>query len=473
MYVDCGRRGAASFAARLGRSRAPARDLVRLPRPLPARARRRRPQPGEGVPQRLPGRPPREPRRAPALRADAPAVRRPAAPARDGGLVDVLELRVHGRRPGGAVGLPAPPRRVRRLPQLGAARQPDRPPRLRPRADGAAAPARRRVRERAPRRARVARRQPVRGDAEPPRRRRADRRRRPLRRLAELVGEGAVGGVAGLGVVRRDGDRQPLLARLRRRGARRADRDGGGLPPAHLGGSRRSSGVTDRLATRLPAPDEDAATFRPVNRAAAIKHGYTTGARGLASRSVVGLTRTRITPNALTASGVILCGAASLLVLLEDRNEILWYWVAAVVFVLGSLLDILDGALARAGGKTTPFGAFLDSTTDRVSEGFMLTAIAYILARQHHPVFVAVAMAAVAGSFLVSYTRAKAEILGLRGDVGIGSRAERVVVITAGLVLAPWGILPWALVLLAATAWITVGQRVLHVRKQLVEANHE
>ena len=64
--------------------------------------------------------------------------------------------------------------------------------------------------------------------------------------------------------------------------------------------------------------------------------------------------------------------------------------------------------------------------------------------------FVAVAMAAVAGSFLVSYTRAKAEALGLRGDVGIGSRAERVVVITAGLVLAPWGVLPWALVLLAA-----------------------
>jgi len=211
-----------------------------------------------------------------------------------------------------------------------------------------------------------------------------------------------------------------------------------------------------------------------VNRAAAIKHGYTTGARGFASRSVVGLTRTRITPNALTASGVLLCGTASLLVLLENRNEILWYWVAAAVFVLSSLLDILDGALARAGGKTTPFGAFLDSTTDRVSEGFMLTAIAYVLARQHHPVFVGVAMAAVAGSFLVSYTRAKAETLGLRGDVGIGSRAERVAVITAGLVLAPWGVLPWSLVLLACTAWITVGQRVLHVRKQLLtEANDE
>jgi len=208
-----------------------------------------------------------------------------------------------------------------------------------------------------------------------------------------------------------------------------------------------------------------------VSRAAAIKHGYTSGARGLASRSVIGLTRTRVTPNALTASGVALCAAASILVLFQGRNEILFYWLAAAVFVTGSLLDILDGALARAGGKTTPFGAFLDSTTDRMGEGFMLTAIAYILATQDHPVFVAVAMAAVAGSFLVSYTRAKAENLGLRGDVGIGSRAERVVVITAGLVLAPWGVLPWALVLLACTAWITVGQRVLHVRKQLIGGN--
>ncbi|HVW89737.1 MAG TPA: CDP-alcohol phosphatidyltransferase family protein [Gaiellaceae bacterium] len=208
-----------------------------------------------------------------------------------------------------------------------------------------------------------------------------------------------------------------------------------------------------------------------MSRAAAIKHGYTTGARGIASRSVTGLTRTRITPNALTASGVTLCAAAAVIVLFEGRNEILVYWLAAVVFVLGSLLDILDGALARAGGKATPFGAFLDSTTDRISEGFMLTAVSWVLARDHHPAFVAVAMAAMAGSFLVSYTRAKAETIGLRGDVGIGSRAERVVVITAGLVLAPWGVLPWSLVLLACTAWITVGQRVLHVRKQLTERN--
>jgi CDP-diacylglycerol---glycerol-3-phosphate 3-phosphatidyltransferase len=216
---------------------------------------------------------------------------------------------------------------------------------------------------------------------------------------------------------------------------------------------------------------EPAGTVTGVSsRAASIKQGYTGGARSLASRSVVGLTRTRITPNALTTSGVLLCAIASVLVGFEGHDELLFYWLGAAVFVAGSLLDILDGALARAGGKTTPFGAFLDSTTDRVSEGFMLTAIALVLANHHHPAFVAVAMAAMAGSFLVSYTRAKAEALGLRGDVGIGSRAERVVVITGGLVLAPWGVLPWALVLLAATAWVTVVQRVLHVRKQLLEA---
>ncbi len=204
-----------------------------------------------------------------------------------------------------------------------------------------------------------------------------------------------------------------------------------------------------------------------MNRAASIKDGYTSGARRMAARSMVGLARTRVTPNALTTAGVLLCAAAAVLVFFESHNKLLFFSLAAVVFVAGSILDILDGALARAGGKTTPFGAFLDSTTDRVSEGFMLAAIAYVFARHGQHVFVVVAVGAVAGSFLVSYTRARAEALGLKGDVGIGSRAERVVVITAGLVLAPWGVLPWAIVLLTGTAWITVVQRVLSVRAQL------
>jgi CDP-diacylglycerol--glycerol-3-phosphate 3-phosphatidyltransferase len=200
-----------------------------------------------------------------------------------------------------------------------------------------------------------------------------------------------------------------------------------------------------------------------------VKQGYTTGARTLASRSIVGLARTRVTPNALTTAGVSLCLAAAVIVYFEDHNKLLFYWLGAFVFVVGSILDILDGALARAGGKTTPFGSFLDSTTDRVGEGAMLGAIALIFARQGNEVALGAAIAAIAGSFLVSYTRAKAETLGLRGDVGLGSRAERVIVITAGLVLAPWGALPWAIYLLTATAWLTVLQRILFVRKQLIE----
>jgi CDP-diacylglycerol--glycerol-3-phosphate 3-phosphatidyltransferase len=198
-----------------------------------------------------------------------------------------------------------------------------------------------------------------------------------------------------------------------------------------------------------------------------LKATYTTGARRLASRSITGLTRTRITPNALTTAGVVLCGLASVLVYFEYRSELLFFWSGAVVFVIGSVLDILDGALARAGGKTTPFGAFVDSTTDRISEAFMLGAIALVLTRDGNELGVGLTVAAIAGSFLVSYARARAEALGLRGDVGIGSRAERVVVITAGLVLAPWGVLPWAIGVLAATAWFTVLQRILHVRRQL------
>jgi len=204
-----------------------------------------------------------------------------------------------------------------------------------------------------------------------------------------------------------------------------------------------------------------------VSRAAALKASYTNGARRLASSSMTGLARTRVTPNALTAAGVALCVLAAALILLESREELLFFWLGAFVFVVGSILDILDGALARRSGRGTPFGAFLDSTTDRVSEGFVLGAIALVFSRDGDEWALAFAIASIAGSFLVSYTRARAEAIGLRGDVGIGSRAERVVVITAGLVLAPWGLLPWAIYVLAATAWFTVAQRVWSVRQQL------
>ena len=200
---------------------------------------------------------------------------------------------------------------------------------------------------------------------------------------------------------------------------------------------------------------------------AAVKRGYTDGTRRLASRSLGGLARTRVSPNALTAAGITLCAAASVLVWFGDHNQWLIYWSAAIVFVVGSVLDILDGALARLSDKATPFGAFVDSISDRVSEGFMLTAIGLVFSRHGNEVALAFAFVALSGSFLVSYARAKAELLGLRGDVGLGSRAERVVVITAALTFAPWGGLQYVIYFLAAAARLTVLQRVLGVRRQL------
>jgi len=209
-----------------------------------------------------------------------------------------------------------------------------------------------------------------------------------------------------------------------------------------------------------------------VNRTAAIgsvKQGYTDGTRRLASRYVTRLARTRVSPNALTAAGMLLCTAAAFVIPFENRNEFLYYWLAAGLFIVGSVLDILDGALARQSNKATPFGAFLDSLSDRVSEGFVLAAIALVFSRAGDDIAVVFCVAAVAGSFLVSYARAKAELIGLKGDVGIGSRAERVVLISSGLILAPLGVpLQWFIYALAATAWLTVLQTILSVRKQLL-----
>jgi len=198
------------------------------------------------------------------------------------------------------------------------------------------------------------------------------------------------------------------------------------------------------------------------------RQGFLNDVRRLATGAMGGLARTPVTPNALTASGVFLSIAGSVFVYFSYRHDA-FFWAAAALFVAGSLLDILDGALARASGKVSPFGAFIDSTTDRISETFMLGAIVLVFARGHALFSVGLTIAAILGSFLVSYTRARAEIIGLRGDVGLGDRATRVVVITAGLVLAPWGALPWAIGVLTVLAWYTVIVRVLFVRSQLLQ----
>ena len=200
-----------------------------------------------------------------------------------------------------------------------------------------------------------------------------------------------------------------------------------------------------------------------------VKQEYTQAAREILQRSMRGVAKTKLTPDMLTLAGVSLCLAGAVLVGFEQRNEKLFFWLGGALFVVGSVADILDGALARAASKGTVFGAFLDSTFDRLGEAAMLTAIGLVFMRDGNEIALVATFAAVIGSFLVSYTRAKAEALGLRGDVGFGSRVERVVLISVGLLLAPWGLLQWPIYLLAAIGWVTVVQRMLFVRRQLRE----
>lgn len=214
-----------------------------------------------------------------------------------------------------------------------------------------------------------------------------------------------------------------------------------------------------------PSSDER----EPVNQLDRVKQEYMQVAREILARSMRGVAKTKLTPDMLTVAGVALGLAGAVLIGFEQRNEKLFFWLGGILFVAGSVADILDGALARAASKGTVFGAFLDSTFDRLGEAAVLTAIGLSFMRDGNEVALAAAFAAVIGSFLVSYTRAKAEALGLRGDVGFGSRVERVVIISVGLFFAPWGWLQWPIYALAAMAWLTVVQRMLFVRRQLRE----
>jgi phosphatidylinositol phosphate synthase len=200
---------------------------------------------------------------------------------------------------------------------------------------------------------------------------------------------------------------------------------------------------------------------------ARLKAGYLAGGRSLGVRFVGQFRSLPFTPNQLTVAGLSLnAGAAALIY----REHFVW---ATAAFVAGSVLDILDGALARSHGKLTPFGGFLDSTTDRMSEGLVLGAIALVLARQGHTWALASVFVALVGSFLVSYTRARAEAIGLRCEVGLMSRAERIVLVAVALPFAGHGTLPWAVELLAALTAFTVWQRIDHVRRQLKDIHPE
>jgi CDP-diacylglycerol--glycerol-3-phosphate 3-phosphatidyltransferase len=176
-----------------------------------------------------------------------------------------------------------------------------------------------------------------------------------------------------------------------------------------------------------------------------------------------GLARSGFSPDAVTLIGVAISGGVTVLIL---QGRLL---VAGVVAIVAALSDAFDGAVARARGRTSKFGAVLDSTTDRLADALYLVPIAWLygvdpdVAERAEPWVAAVALTALVLSFLVSYVKARAEGLGFDCNVGFGERAERLIIVIAGLIL---DLVPAAMVVLAIVSFITFMQRILHVRAQ-------
>lgn len=172
------------------------------------------------------------------------------------------------------------------------------------------------------------------------------------------------------------------------------------------------------------------------------------------------LARLGITPNALTWTGLLICAGAGVLAAIG------MYPLAGWVSLLGGGFDMLDGSLARATNQASKFGALLDSTMDRYGEIFLLGGIVVSAANRAAVGEVMLAFAAVAGSLMVSYVKARAEGLGFSCDVGLLTRAERVIILGVALIIG-W-VVP-ALVVVAVLANVTAFQRLSHVWKAASE----
>ena len=179
------------------------------------------------------------------------------------------------------------------------------------------------------------------------------------------------------------------------------------------------------------------------------------------------LIESRLTPNAISMVGLLGNLVAAFLVTQH------LFFLAGIAFILGSVMDTLDGRYSRMSGKGTLFGAFLDSTLDRIEEGIVLAAVAGYFAARGEDFAAAMCVVAVLGSLMVSYTRARAEALGVECKVGIATRPVRVVLLSIGLIfakgagIADFELLAPAVYVLAALTIFTVFQRVWHVRNEL------
>jgi CDP-diacylglycerol---glycerol-3-phosphate 3-phosphatidyltransferase len=179
------------------------------------------------------------------------------------------------------------------------------------------------------------------------------------------------------------------------------------------------------------------------------------------------LIESRLTPNAISLTGFALNLAAAGLIVGR------MFFLAGIAFIVGSVMDTLDGRYSRMSGKGTPFGAFLDSTLDRLEEGIVLIAVGAYFASRHNQAAVAATVAAVLMSLMVSYTRARAEALGVSCKVGLATRPVRVVILSIGLVFAKgasignFELLAPAVYVLAGLTIVTTIQRIVYVRGQL------
>ena len=174
------------------------------------------------------------------------------------------------------------------------------------------------------------------------------------------------------------------------------------------------------------------------------------------------LAKTPIAPDAITWFGFSLTlGAAALII---TRH----LFAAGFVVLVAGFFDILDGALARSTNRTTRFGAVLDSTLDRLAEAALLLSIlVYIYISEPSTLGILVVGLALPGSLLVSYIKARAESVGLKCEVGLFTRAERVVVLALGLLLSQIDYaLITALAVIVVFSFITISQRLLYVWRQ-------
>ena len=182
-------------------------------------------------------------------------------------------------------------------------------------------------------------------------------------------------------------------------------------------------------------------------------------ARAITDRMVApiakGMVKIGLTPNWLTFFGLVCTLAGVAVALGVDR-----FW-GAVIMAFGTATDAFDGAVARIRGSSGPFGSFYDSVTDRISDGAIFGAVAWMV--REDPLLFAVAIVALAGAQITSYVRAKAESLGWDATVGVIERPERVMIMIAAI---GFGFIPIALWILAVGGMVTIAQRVVVVVRQ-------